>query len=285
MGKAKIGISLYTYGADLLRNRMTVEEAIEHAASLGVKGIELVPKQHIRNFPYPRIYDLQRLRDYIESFGMEVSCYSTYLDQSVRSDRTATIDEMIDSAHEQIAQATLLGAKVYRPIIMGFAEVVSSGYDPKKVEEYYQKSIKIIRAVLSHIKRSNIKLGIEIHAPASPDFMLNLIRRVNDESVGLVPDFSVWQTRQVQATHVVGGYPPETLKKVLPYAVHIHAKAHSFNEKGEEENTPYDQLIPIIKESGFDGYISAEFEGWWDGTDFDSRKIAKIHVELIRRYL
>ena len=71
----------------------------------------------------------------------------------------------------------------------------------------------------------------------------------------------------------------------MPYAVHVHAKAHSFNEKGEEMNTPYDKLIPIIRESGFDGYISAEFEGWWDGTDFDSRKIAETHVKLIRRYL
>ena len=67
--------------------------------------------------------------------------------------------------------------------------------------------------------------------------------------------------------------------------MHIHAKADSFNEKGEETNTPYDKLIPIIRESGFDGYISAEFEGWWDGTDFDSRNIAETHVKLIRRYL
>jgi len=40
--KPKVGMSLYTYGADIRRSRMTVREAIEHAASLGVEGIEFV---------------------------------------------------------------------------------------------------------------------------------------------------------------------------------------------------------------------------------------------------
>ena len=50
MGKPKVGISLYTYGANLRAGKMTVKECIDHAASLGVEGIELVDKQHIPNY-------------------------------------------------------------------------------------------------------------------------------------------------------------------------------------------------------------------------------------------
>jgi len=280
LGKARVGMSIYSYGADIRRRRMTVEQAIEHAAGLEVEGIELVDKQHLPNYMHPRVYDLQRLRDHIESFGMTMSCHSTYIDTRPRPDRLATVEELIHEAHSQIAEAAVLGAKVYRPAIFG-----AWSRSPEESEPYYQMVTRIIKEVLPDLKRHNIKWGSEIHAPMSPDFLLPIIRRVNDKSVGLVPDFSVWSIRQVQQTHVVGKFAPETLKHVLPCAVHIHAKAHSFNEKGEEMNTPYDKLIPIIRESGFDGYISAEFEGWWDGTDFDSRNIAETHVKLIRRYL
>ena len=77
----------------------------------------------------------------------------------------------------------------------------------------------------------------------------------------------------------------DLLRKAMTYAVHVHAKAHNFNKKGEEVGAPYDKLIPIIKESGFDGYISAEYEGWILQPNVDSKKIAETHVNLIRKYL
>ena len=52
VSKPKIGISLYTYGADIFSRRMSVKEAIDHAASLDIEGIEIVSKQHVPNYPY-----------------------------------------------------------------------------------------------------------------------------------------------------------------------------------------------------------------------------------------
>ena len=285
MGKPKVGMSIYSYGADLRRRRMTVEQAIDHAASLGVEGIELVSKQHVPNYMHPRIYDLQRLRDHIESYGMKMSCFSTYIDTRPRRDRPTTLEEMIFEAHDHVAQAAVLGARVVRPTVFGVWTQHSGKAEKKSVEAFHRKLIKITEEALPDLKKHNVMWGNEIHAPMAPDFMLPPVKKINDKSVGLVPDFSVWQTSQVQQVHVVGKYPPESLKPLLPYTVHIHAKAHSFNAKGEELNTPYEKLLSIIKESGYGGYISAEFEGWWDGTDFDSKKIAKTHVELIKRYL
>ena len=113
----KLGVSLYSYGADIYRKRISVEEAIEHAASLGVEGIELVNKLHIPNLPNSTVYDLLSLKDYIESFGMKVSCFSTYVEDMIRSDRKATFKDLIRKVLEQIAQANILGAKIIRPTI------------------------------------------------------------------------------------------------------------------------------------------------------------------------
>ena len=76
----------------------------------------------------------------------------------------------------------------------------------------------------------------------------------------------------------------DTFRECMPYAFHVHAKAHVFDESGEEPNAPYDKLLGILKESGYGGYVSAEFEGWWF-EDFDSKEIVKTHVNLLKKYL
>ena len=281
--RPKVGMSLYTYGADIRRGRMSVREAIEHAASLGVEGIEFVDKQHIPNYPNPSVYDLRELRDYVESLGMKVSCYSTYVDRAIRSDREATEEEMVRMIREQIAVASVLGAEVYRPAI--FPKRRADLTPESAFEAHAREMAGMARQVIPELRRYNVKWGSEIHAPMPPEALLNFAKQVNDEYVGLVPDFSVWQTTQALETHVAGGASMESLRAVMPYTIHVHAKAHGFDEDGEEVNTPYREILAVIKESGYDGYISSEFEGWWEGEDFDSRKIAETHVNLIRRYL
>ena len=113
--KPKVSISLYTYGWDLKTRKMTIKECVEHAASLDVDGIEIVDKLHLLNYPNQSVYDLRELRDYVESFGMKILCYSTYVDNMIRSDRMATYEEAYKQVLDDIAEADILGAKIYRP--------------------------------------------------------------------------------------------------------------------------------------------------------------------------
>lgn len=282
MGRPKIGMSIYSYGADIRRHRMSVKDAIAHAASLGVEGIELVDKQHVPNYPWPSIADLQDLRDYIESFGMKVSCYSSYVDRAIRSDREATKEEMLKTIRDQIAIASVLGARVIRPTIFRSSKLPDG---QAGLEAYAEEIAEMIKLSLPYVKKHGLKWGTEVHAPMPPEILYNMIKKVNDKDAGLVPDFSVWAIRQELGTHVVGKASLQSFRDIMPYAVHVHAKAHAFDERGEEVNTPYKELLTIIKESGYDGYVSAEFEGWWEGKDYDSKKIAEIHVNLLKRYL
>jgi len=276
--KPKVAMSIYSYGADIRRRRMTVEDAIDHAVSVGAEGVELVDKQHIPNYPYPSVYDLRKLRDYVESLGAKMVCYSTYVDRAILSDREATIGEMVKMMHEQIAVADVLGAEIYRPAILPSARVQSEN-------AFIKERIELVKEVLPDLRKYDIKLGVEIHAPMQPELLLRLAKKVNDKSFGLIPDFSVWATKQALDTHIIGKASLESFKAVMPYTIHVHAKAHMFNEKGEELTHPYKELITILKESGYDGYISAEFEGWWEGEDYDSKRIAETHINLIKRYL
>jgi len=61
-----------------------------------------------------------------------------------------------------------------------------------------------------------------------------LAKRINGKSFGLIRDFSVWATKQALDTHIIGKASLESFKAVMPYTIRVHAKAHMFNEKGEE---------------------------------------------------
>lgn len=274
MVKAKVGVSLYCYHIDLMKGKMTVKDCIDHAADLGVFGIEIVDKQHIPNYPYPSLYDLLELRDYVESYGMVISCYSTYIDVMVRTNEWLSLEGQIKMLLNDIVEANILGAKVLRATPpTRFGAHTAEGERFESYKEYIEDVVGISKRVLPYLKKYDVRLGLEIHEPRPPEVNLSIVKQVNDEYVGLVPDFSVWDT-------ATGKQPLEKLRDCLPYTVHVHAKAHRFDEKGEEPTIPFNKLIPIIRESNFSRFISAEFEGWGD-----SRENTKKLIELIRRYL
>jgi hypothetical protein len=55
--------------------------------------------------------------------------------------------------------------------------------------------------------------------------------------------------------------PVSAWREVLPYARHIHGKFYHVDESGNEPSIPYPQIAQVLKESGYNGSISAEWEG------------------------
>jgi sugar phosphate isomerase/epimerase len=262
----KIGISLYSYGADLHSRRMTVQEAIAHAAETGCQGVELVADQHLADWPHSSIADLIAMRKFIESFGMELACFSSYLLNMLRTDRKQTRAELVKEATKHIRIANVLGGKICRPI-------------------YSADTVEDLRAVITDcvpvLEECNVIWALEVHSPFPPSYYNQVIQAINSPYVRLLPDFSCWQTM---------GLPTEfsaneisTFKEILPYTVHCHGKAHTFNGEGEEPNTPYKALLQTLKDAEYQGYVVAEYEGWLLGYT-DSRSTAKTHVNLIRKY-
>ena len=55
---------------------------------------------------------------------------------------------------------------------------------------------------------------------------------------------------------------PEQLKSLIPYTVHIHAKCYEFpDDLSDELSIPYSEIIPVLAQAGYVGYISSEYEG------------------------
>lgn len=241
----KLGLQLYTFGADLHAGRMDVYDAIRHAAELGCDGVEIVAEQHIPGWPNPNLAELTRIRELIASSGMELFCFSCYFGKNIRSDRPQTEEEMVATAERMIAMTAHLGAKIMRP-----------AFNADPVDEL----IDYVRLMLPTLEKYGVIWGVELHAPHPPSYYQRALEAVDSPWFRLVPDFSCWQgpnaPGQIQPNEL------STFEPLLPYTVHCHAKAHMFDADGEEPNTPYAELLGMLKDAGFEGSVSGEFEGW-----------------------
>ena len=262
----KLGISIYTYGTDIHAGRITVEDAIRHAASLGAQGVELIGEQHFMTYPDAQA-EAARLRALVESLGMEVACYSTYINGLIRQDRRATFEELVQKAESDILMAKTLGAKIWRPAF--FAAPM-------------QSLIDLVNAVLPMLEEQGIIWGAELHAPFPPMYYKEALDAVNSPYFRLIPDFSCWAKGGLDGKYIDAGL--DTLEALAPYCVHCHGKSHGFDENGEDPNTDYKNILATLKKMGFEGYVVCEYEGWLLRAGKPSFEIAETHFNLLKRY-
>lgn len=67
----------------------------------------------------------------------------------------------------------------------------------------------------------------------------------------------------------------EELKEILPYCFEFHGKFHYLDDDLVEPSIPYPEILAVIKDSDFDGYLICEYEDelYCGGTEFTKRQI------------
>ncbi|MEJ2753351.1 MAG: TIM barrel protein [Chloroflexota bacterium] len=51
------------------------------------------------------------------------------------------------------------------------------------------------------------------------------------------------------------------VRELMPFAKAVSAKSHDFNAEGQEVHTDYAQMMQIVKDAGYTGYVGIEYEG------------------------
>lgn len=77
----------------------------------------------------------------------------------------------------------------------------------------------------------------------------------------------------------------EGLKRIMPHCFEFHGKCYYIDESLRECSIPYDEIIPVIASSDFDGYVVTEFEneGNYDVLEQTGRHIKMMKELLARR--
>jgi sugar phosphate isomerase/epimerase len=290
------GVSLYSYQDEYFLRTLSLEDCIRESAAFGARGIEIIPEQSIPGFPHVSDGFVEDWFGWMEEYGTTPVATDLFLDTKLYPDRWLTVEEQIASVHRDIDIAVRLGARIIRAIINTPPEVME-GAAPYAEE----KGVRLLLEVHApfHYGHPWILEHLEVmHRTQSPalglmpdmgTFVKRFPRVVSDRAIrdGADPKLVDYIVKTYddggdthalmdimnyrhggpaeiglarQATHYIWTDPRSMLEH-MPLIGHIQAKFYEMTDEGTEYSIPYDEIVPVLVEGGFDGYLSSEYEG------------------------
>ena len=274
----KLGVALYSYGADFLVT-MTLEDLLADVADMGATGVEILADTHIPSYPNPPAEWVDHWHGLLEKYRLTPTCYSSWIDSRLRRDRTLTVDESLAILRRDLELAHRLGFTIIRPKL----GVVSLDLVPDPAWR------ETVERALDDAERYDIRIAPEIHAPTPlrsriVDDYLSLVRDTGTDRFGLLIDAGIFQTEKRGQDHSdahfrFGNPDPETqarvvremttplavdprdLEEVMPHVVHVHAKFWDMTDDLTDPHIPWDEIVTVLVDGGYDGWLSSEYEG------------------------
>ena len=279
----KRGIALYSYSAEFGISK-NLEDCFEDMYDMGAHGLEILANTHIENSPYPSDEWVENWFRLLDKYDIVPVEYGNWIDSHMLGYRDLTTEESCELLVRDIRLAHRLGFTVMRTKM----PVISSTLDP--VENWRD----IIKMALPVAEECGIKMCPEIHAPTNLDSDLvrnfvEFIEETGTKNFGLNIDFGVFRNNfDGEPAHHNNfmGSKPEEIIPLLPYVYCCHAKFNHMNDDFEETTIPYKEVVDIMKEHNWDGYLLSEYEGF-DKYDlgYEVGQTLRRHHIMLKRYL
>ena len=296
-----LGTTIYSFTEAWQSRRYTLDQMIEKVAELGVgPGLEMVGFQSVRDFPAISDEFAAHFRNLVEQLGLKPTCLGGNIDIGRYPNRLMTPDEQVAYVEGQIEAASKLGFPVLR-IQFVSGEVLerllpTAGRNEVQVACEMHSPMTPSNPAVMEVRELRDRTGSP-YVGLVPDFSSSMTRPperywswlrqagASDELIASAGE--IWHSdapvpekfaalaqaaEQNDASPGVKGMlngvmtmfahmPVSAWREVLPYARHIHGKFYHVDESGNETSIPYPQIIGLLKESGYRGSISAEWEG------------------------
>ncbi len=284
----KVGLSTYSLVRELRDEKMTVLDVIQWIADNGGEHMEIVPYGF-------SVVDNVELADQIKekaaSLGIELSAYS--LPANFVQETQEAFEEEVERLKTHVDIVNRLGIKIMRHDVTAFTlpkEDMTIHYFDKHLSKLVEGS----QLVADYAAKFGITTTIENHGfnVQTSDRVQRIIHAVNRENFKTTLD--VGNFLCIDEDPLVG------VKKNIKYAATVHFK--DFYIRPYYEN-PGDgvwfrtvnenylrgaivghgdlnirEIMKIVKRSGYDGYLTVEFEGMED-----SKIGSKIGMDNVRR--
>ncbi len=266
----KYGVSLYSFMGDY-GTVLDLETALAAIADIGATGVEILGEGHIPNYPDPSqewVDDWFRLLD---KYGLEPTNYGSWIDTRLHSSgangRDMTVEEGAAALQRDLRLAKRLGFRFVRPKI----GVVSSDLVPHPIwTEVVERSLPLAEEL-------DVIICPEIHSPTPikhevVDEYIEFIERTGTKHFGILIDTGIFQDRPIalgpgelpgQRPAFMDGIAvdPADFADVAEHVVFIQAKFHDIDENLEDQQIPWEPVLRAIKDAGYTGYLSSEYEG------------------------
>ncbi|WP_194396831.1 C-glycoside deglycosidase beta subunit domain-containing protein [Microbacterium atlanticum] len=269
-GPFQYGVSLYSFMTDY-GTVMDLETAFAAVSDVGATGIEILGEGHIERYPEPTTAWIDRWFALLETYSLEPTNYGSWIDTRLHSSganaRDLTATEGAAMLQRDLRLAKQLGFRFVRPKI----GVVSSDLIPHPIwTESVERSLDLAAEL-------DVVICPEIHSPTPirhevVDDYIGLIERTGTKHFGLLLDTGIFQDRPIplKPGELPGRRPafmdgiavdPADIADIAKYVVFIQAKFHEIDENLEDQQIPWEPVLRALKDAGYTGYLSSEYEG------------------------
>jgi hypothetical protein len=319
--KIKRGVSLYSYQVAYFSGEASLEDLIAEASSIGAYGLEVIPDAVIPNYLNPSEKFVTQWHGWMEKYHTVPDSWCQSQDTKLIEGQTLTLSEGADRLGQDLKAANRLGFKTMRllastplnvvekclplaekvGIAMNFEIHGPNRLDGPAVEEW----VKLFEKTKSPYVGINPDMSLFEKRPVA-------VRRDCFIRAGVVREAVAKYIDQAQADGVpqqkaaaevakmsgnayegrylenryAGYQDPKKLVPLLRYAHHFHGKCYELTEDCRETSIPYEEIVPLIIEGGYQGYMATEFEGQrfqMDAFEVDEFDQVRRHQVLMKR--
>ena len=268
--------------------------------SLG-PAVEVVGFQSFRGYPDVSDEFARHFRVLFEKHGLMPSCLGANCDVGRRRDRLMNTDEILDYLQRQLVTAQKLGFPVMRiqafvgpkvfEKLVPLAEkagvhVACELHSPLSINN---PEVVALRECYDRVGSPNIGFIPDFSCTMNkvPEGYWNSLRLIGASEILIETAKDIWKTnksnpekfaalaetatrvganpavtgRLNQSMTMFGHMPVADWVELLPYVRHIHGKFYEVDESGNETSIPYPEIMALLKKEGYQGTISAEWEG------------------------
>lgn len=268
----KTSVSSYSYSAYMKNSGKNQLDLVPLAKEMGFDAIEftdLCPPEGVSRADFAR-----QIRAEANKVGIEISSYTIGADLL----NAESLDKEVERLKGQVDIAAILGVKVMRHDATGGYKGDARTY--KTFEDALPVLAEGCRRVTEYAATKGIQTMVENHGQFAQDSVRveKLVHAVGHPNFGLLCDIGNFLCADDPSVTAVS--------RVAAFARHVHVKDFHIKSGSEPNpgkgfftsrggtylrgailghgNVPVYQCLRILKQSGYDGYVSIEFEGMED---------------------
>lgn len=245
--RVKLSCNLYSFNSPLRNNQMTLAEVLDFCAKLGFDAVDPTA-YYFPNYPeLPADAYVYGIKRQAFRLGLEIS------GTGVRNDFTLPDAARRKSEVELVKKWVGFAARLGAPVLRVFAgQGVPTGYTAEQVNEWV---VDALRECADYSARYGVMIVLQNHADfiQTADQVLRILRQVNSEWLAVNLDIGSFRTGDSYAE----------VAQVAPYAATWQIKENMFVQ-GKEQKTNLAQIVRIVRESNYRGYLPIETLGEGD---------------------
>jgi sugar phosphate isomerase/epimerase len=258
----KIAISQFSFASQFWTQKLNPLDFAAKAKELGISGLD-----YCSMFFADKAKDQQFLND-LKKRSADAGSYNLRImvdGEGVLGDLNETVRlKAVEGHYKWIDAAATLGCPMIRVNVEGEgapADVAKAAADSlgKLIEYGSKQHIDVI--VENHV-------GISCNAA----WLAGVMKQVNSKHCGTLADFGNFCINRTKPeTNDIAGYMKtkcleeydkyKGITELMPFAKGVHAKSHVFTATDDDAETDFYKMFKIIKDSGFNGWVSIEYEG------------------------